>query len=108
MVGPSENTYMVLCRLYVSIYIIILLVDHLIIRYHPMFQIEPYVTLYNDSIEASPESYPRSSKYYGYMVDMLDSLGAVVRFRYVLQPVVDGQFGFARPDGTGQWTGMVG
>ena len=87
-------------------YHIVLIIVHTI---NLIFQIEPYVTMYNNSVETSPADTPlKTSHYYGYMVDILDRLGDVVRFRYSIQPAVDDQFGFARMDGSGQWTGMVG
>ncbi len=70
------------------------------------FQIEPYTMMYNSSYMS--ETSPEQSHYYGYMVDLLDQLGASINFRYILQPAPDGEFGYALNDGSGDWTGLVG
>ena len=69
-----------------------------------LFQIEPYVMIQNYS-GAPVSGFPR---YHGYLVDVLDHLGAAVHFRYMLHPAPDGEFGFMTSDGTNRWTGMVG
>ena len=47
-----------------------------------------------------------NEQYIGYIADLVQKLSQVMTFNYVIKPVADGSFGYARNDGS--WDGVIG
>jgi hypothetical protein len=50
--------------------------------------------------------YVGNDRFYGYGVDLLDAIAAMIGFEYTLELVPDGVYGVQDPE-TGEWSGIV-
>ncbi|XP_054153119.1 glutamate receptor ionotropic, kainate 2-like [Oppia nitens] len=53
------------------------------------------------------KDYSGNDKYEGYVIDLIDELAKELNFKYIINPVSDGQWG-GQDKKTGKWNGMVG
>ncbi|XP_010022566.1 PREDICTED: probable glutamate receptor [Nestor notabilis] len=67
---------------------------------------EALPTLTVTTILEDPYVMVRSAELEGYCIDLLKALAAMLRFRYRVKVVGDGQYGAVSP--SGNWTGMIG